>query len=475
LVISPLLAPAGWLAAALPVRWRYHFTDFRTGRLLATLPLSGVKLTEVLGGVGSAQIRVADPFSATVPRRTVLWAERQVLDEGARRVASSRIMWSGPLLTRSRDLASRVMNLKAVSWEGYFARRLIGRDLPLPFSDTLGIARILLRDAVRQTRILPGTPAVAPVSYPPVDRISVTDQEWERLLSEGWRGRAGDTGERVYHPLAVPPATTYTSPGVPAQPPTEVPVAPQYPTVPPHLAPLDVTSGPLSNVYVDCDYLASDLKPVLEALTDLAQSSDGFDWRLDPYMGTPGDLTTLAVRSLLGYPRLGRVAPADLRWSTDRADARRRWGHIAALTLTEDGSAVNNRVTALGEGQPPDQLRAVAQSLTELDSGYPLFEGSLSSSTADNRTQQQVDAQAQGALSAQLASQLTVSGVEVRGDLAPTVDSYVLGDDATLRIGESLTGQPVTIVGQIVGRTIQPADAGGTERVTFDVQGSRAA
>lgn len=412
-MISPLLAPAGWLAAALPVRWRYHFTDFRTGRLLATLPLSGVKLTEVLSGVGSADaslslasaVRAADPFSATVPRRSCLWAERQVLDENARTVRDARIMWGGPVVTRSRSLADRTMKIKCVSWEGYLARRIIGRDLALPFSDVLGVARILLREGWTQ-----------------------------------WSDAAG-----------------------------------AYPAVSPHHRPIMDMVEQLARSYVDRNYLATDQKPVLEALNELANVGDGFDWRLEPFMATPGDLTTLAVRPLLGYPRLGRVAPPDLRWSTERTAARARWGHIAALDLTEDGSAVNNRVTALGEGQPPDQLRAVAESYTERESGFPLYEDALSSSTADSRTQDQVNGQAHGALAGQLASQLTVSGIEVRGDLSPTVDSYVLGDDGTLQIGESLTGQPVTIVGQIVGRTIEPAEASRTERVTFDVQGSRAA
>jgi hypothetical protein len=416
-VTSPLTAPAGWLAAALPVRWRYHFTDFRTGRLLGTLPLAGVKLTEVLSGVGSAdatlplapQVRVADPFSATVPRRSVLWAERQVLDEDERTVAGSQIMWGGPVMTRSRDLASRSMTIKAVSWEGYLARRLIGRDLPLPFSDTIGIARILLREAWEQT--------------------TVAERDDED----------------------------------------------PYPVFSPHHAPMMTTDGPLSNVYVDRNYLASDLKPVLEAIQELANEGDGFDWHLQPFMATPGDLSSLQVRALLGYPRLGRNTPADLRWSTDRADARRRWGHIAELTLTEDGSGVNNRVTALGEGQPPEQLRSVANSYAERASGFPLYEDSLGSSSADNRTQSQVDGHAYGALSAQLASQLVVSGIKVRGDVTPTVDSYALGDDATLQIGEALTGQPVTIVGQVVGRTIEPGEPGRTETVTFDVHGSRAA
>jgi hypothetical protein len=73
----------------------------------------------------------------------------------------------------------------------------------------------------------------------------------------------------------------------------------------------------LSGVLADRTYLASDLKPTLEALTELGNSGAGFDWRLAPVMATPGDLRTFRVRLDLGYPRLGRIAPAGLRWSTD--------------------------------------------------------------------------------------------------------------------------------------------------------------
>jgi hypothetical protein len=410
-VTSVLLAPAGQLAAALPVRWRYHFTDFRTARLIATLPLSGVKLTEVLSGVGTADatlslapaVRARDPFTATVPRRTCLWAERQVLDPDSGGLLDSRTMWGGIVMSRKRSAVSG-MSLKCVSWEGYLARRRIGRDLRLPYSDTLGIGRILIREAWRQ-------PAVG-----------------------------------------------------------------AFPEVSPHHQPMLDISGPLSGSYVDREYLASDRKPILEALNQLAGAGvGGFDWRLDPYMDAFADPTTLRVRALLGYPRLGRVQPADLTWSTDRADARRRWGHVAGLELTEDGVAVNNRVTALGEGQPPDQLVGVAEATGELESGYPLYEDVLTSSTSDMRTQQAVDGAAHGGLVAQLSSQVQLSGVEVRGDVAPAVTSYALGDDATIRIGEGLAGQPVSVIGQIIGRTITPGQSGGTERVTFDVQGTVAA
>jgi hypothetical protein len=193
-------------------------------------------------------------------------------------------------------------------------------------------------------------------------------------------------------------------------------------------------------------------------------------------MRTPGDFTPLAGRLDLGYPRLGRTAPADLRWSTDTADGRSRWGYVSDLTITEDGSAVANRITAVGAGTGPDQIRAVADSTqtsrNEMLAGYPLYESSLNSSTSEDRTYDTVYGKAMGALLAGFAGETVLSGIKVRGDLAPTVTSYAPGDDLTVKVGEGLTGRPVIFVGQLTGRTIEPAEPGRTETVTLDVQGT---
>jgi hypothetical protein len=116
------------------VRWRYHFTDFRLGRLITTLPMVGVKLDDVLSGAASGsgtvplsrQVQARDPFSATVTRRSVCWAERQVLDGGV--VVESTLPWAGVVMKRTRQYAGRAMKLDMVTWPGYFERRLIARD-----------------------------------------------------------------------------------------------------------------------------------------------------------------------------------------------------------------------------------------------------------------------------------------------------------------------------------------------------------
>lgn len=405
-----------------PVRWRYHFTDLRLGVLLATLPMGDVSLSDVLGGssdgsgtipLASASVRARDPFAATVPRRTGCWAERLTLDPGSGAVTESTVPWAGIVMKRSRK--GRALKLGMLTFPAYFARRLV------------------------PTR-----------SWVQADKFTIM----RTLFSDGSEQPLVDTAD----------------PGIYGN--------------SPHMAPLHVgpytPPQPLSGVLADRTYLDSDLKPVLDAARELGNSGDGFDWRMTPYMETPGDLTTFRVRLDLGYPRLGRVAPPDLRWSTDRGDMRSRWGFVAEEPeVVEDGSAVNNRITAVGSGTGSDQIRATADSIqttrNEMRAGYLLYEASLNSSTSEDRTYDTVYGKAYGALLAGFAGEFALSAIKVRGDLAPVLSSYAVGDDATVKVGETTTGRTETFIGQITGRKIDPAEPGRTESVTFDVQGARSA
>lgn len=385
------------------VRWLYHFTDFRSGLLLATLPLRDVRMSEVKGGAADGQgvvpltdaVLRRDPFRATTPRRCVMWAERQEVERGGR-VLDARVLWSGIVMRRSRKRSARAMTLGMVTWESYFKQRIVG-DATHTQVDKHTIMRSLFVGGITQ-------PAIA--------------------------------------------GTTYTDP---------------------HTATL-ADPVALGGVLADRTYTASALKPVLEAATELGNSGTGLDWRLVPYRDPGGQFR---VRLDLGTPRLGRIAPPDVRWTDDDNDTRAGW--LLDYTLTEDGSGTRNRVTALGEGNGPTQLRGVAVTgPTDRDEwayGYPIYEGSLGSSTADDKTQDTVDSKARGALLAGMAAEVQLSGIKVRGDLAPQVTRYAVGDDGTFDLAATTTGQPTRIIGQIVGRTIEPAQRGSTETVTMDVQG----
>jgi hypothetical protein len=396
------------------IRYRYHFTDFRLGRLIATLPMRDVSLSDVLSGAAagsgtvplSRQVIARDPFSATITRRSLCFAERQVIDPTVG-VVESTLPWAGLVMKRTRAYAGRAMKLDMVTLPGYFEHRLVGNGQNVQ-QDKFAIFRALLARGIDQ---------------PPVDTAD---------------------------------------PGVYGNPPAFATLA---------------ASTNLSGVLADRTYLASDLKTILAAINELAGSGAGFDYRFVPEFGTAGDLSTMRVRCDLGYPRLGRVAPPDLRWSTDRADARQRFGFVEDLTITEDGSGVNNRITAVGSGTGADQIRATADSIqlanrNEMRAGYCLFEGSAGGASNDDRTYDTVYGKALGALLSGFASEVQVTGIKVRGDLYPTLSSYALGDDLTIRVGDTITGQPTTIVGQLIGRAIAPPEQGRTEQVTLDIQGT---
>lgn len=397
-----------------PVRYRYHFTDFRSGRLLAILPCTGVSLSDVLGGAASGKanvplvstaVRDQDPFTATIPRRTCMWAERQVLDPASRQVATSTVPWGGVVMGRARKRADRSLALALVSWPSYLARRLM-LDHTYVQADKFAMFRQMVADGVTQ-------PTVAGL-----------------------------------------------------------------PNVPPALTNLAVTSGPLSGDLADRTYLASDLRPILTEMTSLGQADTGFDWRFsyyrDPTVPTVGE--SFRVNLDLGAPRLGRVQSAALRWSSRPQDQRSRWGYTEDYSVAEDGSAVDNRFIALGAGTGPTQIRADVDAsqigTDEIGYGFPRYESSLMSSTQDLTTQDSVTAHALGAMRAGLAGAFRITGIKVRGDLNPTVDSYLPGDDVTLWLDDTTLGEPGTFIGQLVGRTIDPPEQGRTETVTMDVQGA---
>jgi hypothetical protein len=400
--VTSLPPPRGGL-----VRWRYHFTDFRSGRLLATLPMTGVSLSEVLNGaaegsgivpLASDAVRRRDPLGSTVPRRTCVWAQRLTLSPDTGLVIEDALPWAGLVRSRERTRSGRAAKLGLLTWPSYWQARTVA-DHTWTQADKFAIMRSLAADGATQ------------------------------------------------------------------------PVHAVLPAVPPHLAALG-TDTALSGVLADRTYAAVALKPALEAMTELGASGAGFHWRMRGEQATAGDLNTFRVRLDLGYPRLGRTAPPDVRWSTRQADSRSRWGYVADYSLTEPGTAANE-MTALGSGQPPDQLRSVARDADELAAGIPLYQGSLASSdTTELVTQAAIDARAAGGLAASLAARVIVSGVKVRGDLPPVLTSYVVGDDATLRIEDEVTGQLLTVTGQIIGRTIQPAGQGRTETVALDVAGT---
>jgi hypothetical protein len=107
--------------------YAFTFCDLLTGAELAVLPMTGVKLDRALNAAGSftgfvpvmdPQVRALDPWAATTPRRTAVYAER----DGA-------VVWGGIVWGRRRAAGSLGLALSGATFESWLAHRLLTADL----------------------------------------------------------------------------------------------------------------------------------------------------------------------------------------------------------------------------------------------------------------------------------------------------------------------------------------------------------
>src|SRR5689334_857236 len=127
--------------------------------------MRSVSLSDVLSGAadGAGEIPLAeivqraDPFSATIPRRSCVWAERQEIDPATRLVTASAVPWAGIIKKRTRSLLGRSMKLDMVTWPSYFQNRLL-TDGTYVQVDKFGIFRSLLAAACAQPAVDTPTP-----------------------------------------------------------------------------------------------------------------------------------------------------------------------------------------------------------------------------------------------------------------------------------------------------------------------------
>lgn len=373
--------------APLSVQWRYTFCDLLTRTPLAVLPLLDADLTEVIGGAGdgtakvslsSERIRRRDPWSATTPRRTILYAQRLLLRGG--RVVASPPLWHGIVWGRTRSGTS--MALKMSTPESYYAWRIMG--------------------------------------------------------DKRWTGADDAIMMRELFQLAEAESSGHLSL--------------RY-------------SAPAAGVTSDREVLRADRKTFLEIATSIASAGNGLDWRFLPGVdpATGAFTTTLEVA-----PRLGRTGLAELTWQT-RSRGRAQ-NEVIGYELEEDGTNVPNRVHALGDGQGENQLYTVVNAAdvgnAEVANGYPLLEAVLPGGTS-YKTVATLDRHARGKLLAAQQHEARITGLTVRGDRAPTVDRYTLGDELTLLLADPLHPAPLTARGRLVARRYLPNQPGRTEKVAM--------
>jgi hypothetical protein len=211
------------------------------------------------------------------------------------------------------------------------------------------------------------------------------------------------------------------------------------------------TGAQSSGVTRTLAYAAGDLKPVADALRDLANADNGFDFGFDVRYDESG----APERFLrLGFPRLGQPGGPhvweyganliDFAWPSDAASMATRMfgvGGDGALSIREDASAYA--------------------------AGWPLLDGSAAQ--LDTTDQALLDANVRGELAARRRP-VVLPELTVRADLDPVVGAYSVGDDARIIIDDPFfAGEQLDVTVRILGFEVSPGDDAGQEQVTLTV------
>lgn len=214
----------------------------------------------------------------------------------------------------------------------------------------------------------------------------------------------------------------------------------------------------LSGVERDRSYEADKAKSVGEAIEQLSNVQDGFDWAME--VGGSANAVNMTLR--LSYPFRGRDTGYRFEMYGGTPPVRTSGsGNVLAAGLTETSENRVSRFTAVGPGEGESQLVAHAFD-SELDARLPMIEkgGAWMDVTRIRTLQQHANRALQLDSRASRTPTLTVDpGAE------PRLGSYIVGDIAHVAIDDGWA--QFDDKARIIGQTIN-VDADGRETVDLE-------
>lgn len=212
------------------------------------------------------------------------------------------------------------------------------------------------------------------------------------------------------------------------------------------------TSGILSTR----TYYGYELKTVMQAITDLATSAQGFDFEISVYYDGTG---SLAKSFNTYYPKTGETyTTADSTIPTFELG-----GNISSYDYTEDGSKAVNSIYVIGAGSSDAELISNAQDATKFANGWALLEDHASytditdTSLLANLASAQIFAASYPPLTLKVVAPPYID---------PVYGSYEIGDDVRVRIKDSFFSQGLDTSYRIVALNVQPGE-NGPEQITL--------
>ena len=210
-----------------------------------------------------------------------------------------------------------------------------------------------------------------------------------------------------------------------------------------------------SGVRRTVSYAAGELKPVADALRDLANAHDGFDFTADVEYGSDGR----PIRFIrFGYPRLGQPGAPHV-WEYG--------ANIVDFSWPTDAARMATRMFAQGSTDNDLPLLRFAEDTEAYPNGWVLLDDAASQ--LDTRDPVLVDAQARGELAARRRP-VVLPELTVRADLDPVVGTYSVGDDVRVVLPDPFfAGDQADVTLRLLGFEVTPGDDAGLEQVTLTV------
>lgn len=393
----------------------------------ASLPLSGVRFSQVVRGVGELRaslqlaeetVRSMDPWALIIPRLTGIVVVRSIRspETGAEshRAVDLYIVWGA-----RRDPATGRMDITAHTVGGNWAKRKISGPPPVGFRDPV------------TGDLYPG------MRWEDVDQAQIMRD----LLDPTLFSQFG------LHPGTYPGWVTVDAP-------TED-----------------------HGVLRTHSYRRGQNTNLLTAHQDRSKVINGYEWHTGVRVLTgenAHDAGSFRATMVVGYPRLpGVIGETEIPRFTFRVNGQ---GNVIQLGEFEhDASGVASVMWGSGSGFDSSTVRAQVWNSADWDAGFLITEDDYSN--PDVSRQETLEEQTASAMFQTYADERFVSKVTVRADLAPHFGTYTLGSDCLLDTDDAT--QPDNPDGsrggiyltRIMGWTVTPPEGDESEKVELMLAG----
>jgi len=464
----------------------------------APLPLSGVKFSEIMKGVGEMQcslqladpdVRAMNPWELIVPRKTGIVVVRSVLDEDENSYTHDAV-WHGEVWARKPVPATGRWEIIARTVEFAWSRRLItgpmaGGNLTWNQADRTTIVGDLLTPSQfsqvgpavnlgTATAVTGGTTSTLVAAN--ADALDITTGSYVTIVDttgERRQSPMGDVAFRVTGKVVAGNTTITFTPAlavatVVGDLMTAGPLFPGWITV-------DKPTVPTGKVH-DMTYQRDQQTNLLTAHIDRSNVGDGYDWRTSVRVldgENAREAASYRIQHVMGYPRLGRA------WTDSNASVPRfvyrtsGQGNVLDVDPVYDGSNVNNVEWGQGAGFDDAALRQVATNSSDWANGFLITEGRYSN--PDVKLPQTLLDYTVAALMQTYANEQFINAITVRGDKPPYWRTYTLGDDALFSTDDwtnpdtAFGGRDYTSVTRIMGWVVTPPEGTNAEKVQLVV------